>query len=286
MKTTHFINICIKIRVTLTNPHLIRTPQPARVNPLQRRGNKIPVAGSVCGDSITGSAPRLERAEHFAFELCAYNVAVVAVVAAAAARRRVRDAYGRAETEVCCTNGTANGTALALLTIAAAVCLDRTVLKSARVNRRLWCIMVALMLLEWLLDDMIYDNGDAGRDFGTSFRDGPVSCSAVMWVGKTEDIGPPARPVWRIFSRRFFSVTRQFATLESVLHSTWWCWHLGSHLSIWGQNNDIQTYYSGVYVRQTVREVVQVVGMLGSWHCFVVAVAGRGGKGNRDGMQR
>jgi hypothetical protein len=48
--------------LTLTNPHLTLTPHPARVIPLHNLGNKIPVAGSVLGDSITGSLPK--GAEH------------------------------------------------------------------------------------------------------------------------------------------------------------------------------------------------------------------------------
>jgi hypothetical protein len=49
----------------LTNPYLTLTPHPTKVIPLHKRGNKIPVLGSVAGESIVASAPRfLEFTEH------------------------------------------------------------------------------------------------------------------------------------------------------------------------------------------------------------------------------
>jgi hypothetical protein len=44
---------------------LTRTPQPAKVIPLHNFGNKIPVAGSFEGESMTGSTPS-GAAEHCA----------------------------------------------------------------------------------------------------------------------------------------------------------------------------------------------------------------------------
>mmetsp|Transcript_28697 Transcript_28697/g.41022 ORF Transcript_28697/g.41022 Transcript_28697/m.41022 type:complete len:103 (+) Transcript_28697:774-1082(+) len=51
-------------QLTLTKPYLTRTPHPTNVMPLHSLGNKIPVFGSVAGDSIVGSAPSRPAAEH------------------------------------------------------------------------------------------------------------------------------------------------------------------------------------------------------------------------------
>jgi hypothetical protein len=42
---------------TLMKPYLMRTPHPTNVMPLQRRGKRIPVAGSLVGPSMTTSPP-------------------------------------------------------------------------------------------------------------------------------------------------------------------------------------------------------------------------------------
>lgn len=57
------------VNLTLTNPHFTRTPHPANVIPLHNLGNKIPVASSFLGESMTASLPN--GAEHSAiFSLC------------------------------------------------------------------------------------------------------------------------------------------------------------------------------------------------------------------------
>jgi hypothetical protein len=80
--------LCI---LTFTNPHLTRTPHPANVIPLHNRGNKIPVAGSLEGASMTGSLP-IGAAPHCAAELLLLAPLEEAMVSAAtsrvAARRR------------------------------------------------------------------------------------------------------------------------------------------------------------------------------------------------------
>mmetsp|Transcript_32211 Transcript_32211/g.96557 ORF Transcript_32211/g.96557 Transcript_32211/m.96557 type:complete len:204 (-) Transcript_32211:253-864(-) len=51
---------------TLTKPNFTRTPQPTNVIPLQRRGNRIPVEGSLVGANIPTSLPLCFRLKsHF-----------------------------------------------------------------------------------------------------------------------------------------------------------------------------------------------------------------------------
>lgn len=52
------------MHLTLTKPHLIRTPHPTSVIPLHSLGNNIPVAGSFDGESMTGSPPSGTPTEH------------------------------------------------------------------------------------------------------------------------------------------------------------------------------------------------------------------------------
>ena len=52
--------------LTLTKPHLTRTPQPTKFIPFTRAGNNISVAGSFVGDNMTGSDPNGDAAEHCA----------------------------------------------------------------------------------------------------------------------------------------------------------------------------------------------------------------------------
>jgi hypothetical protein len=74
--------------LTLTKPYLTRTPHPAKVIPLHSFGNKIPVAGSFDGESMTGSIPN-GAAEHCAVEEEAASLSLVC--RNMAARRRVAD---------------------------------------------------------------------------------------------------------------------------------------------------------------------------------------------------
>ena len=74
--------------LTLTKPYLTRTPHPANVIPLHSFGNKIPVAGSFDGESMTGSTPN-GAAEHCAVE--EEPVSHVLACRNMAARRRVAD---------------------------------------------------------------------------------------------------------------------------------------------------------------------------------------------------
>ena len=63
-------------------------PHPARVIPLHRRGNNIPVAGSFEGESMTGSPPN-GTAEHCAIEVSSLlRVVLPAAHRTPAARRR------------------------------------------------------------------------------------------------------------------------------------------------------------------------------------------------------
>eukprot|EP00984_Skeletonema_dohrnii_P036141 scaffold36769_cov216-Skeletonema_dohrnii-CCMP3373.AAC.1 len=59
---THHSIICYIL--TLTKPYLTLTPHPTNVMPLHNRGNKMPVFGSVAGESIVGSAPSRGATEH------------------------------------------------------------------------------------------------------------------------------------------------------------------------------------------------------------------------------
>jgi hypothetical protein len=74
--------------LTLTKPYLTRTPHPANVIPLHSFGNKIPVAGSFDGESMTGSTPN-GAAEHCAVEDDPASLSLVC--RKMAARRRVVD---------------------------------------------------------------------------------------------------------------------------------------------------------------------------------------------------
>ena len=111
-----------KLKLTLTNPHFTRTPHPTKVIPLQRRGKRIPVDGSVWGASITGSAPiwlLLREAEHSLLLLVLGSVIAAAVAAVTAAtvlvRKNARDSVDAEEVDCAESDDAITDVALATL---------------------------------------------------------------------------------------------------------------------------------------------------------------------------